>query len=161
MSLAAVAEPAVSGPELSVVVIVVDGLAAVRECLQSLTCQDGSPGLEILVPLDDTLTDLRVLEEEFPAVVFPHIGAVAAAYSLANAAGQHELIDMRRTRGLELALVALLEDRGVPRPDWARRMIEAHHDDWVGVGGGVENGVPLPLNEAVFLIDFAHFERSD
>ena len=76
-------------------------------------------------------------------------------------AGQHELFDRRRSTGLRAAtgeIVAMLEDRGVPRRDWASRIVDAHGQRDAVIGGAVENGIDSWLNWAVYFCDFVRYQ---
>lgn len=146
---------------LSVVIIIVDGKRAVEGCLDALDEQKSPPPLEIIVPCDSTVADVAALASEYPDVRFVDIGTVPTRHSISNAAGQHELIDQRRTKGLEAAsgdVVALLEDRGYPRRDWARQVERLHELPHAAIGGAVENGIDRALNWAVYFVDFAPYQ---
>jgi len=146
---------------LSVVVTVVDGGAALRRCLAALAAQEGAPEFEVLVPVDDSVAGLAALRSEFPRVRFLEMGRVPTERPAASPAGQHELFDRRRAAGLAAAageLVAILEDRSVPRPDWARTAVALHAAPDVVIGGAIENGVDLILNWAVYFCDFGRYQ---
>lgn len=149
-------------PRLSVLITVVDGAPAVAGCLDALRAQRQPPSLEILVPWDDTIPEVGALAERYPEARFPALGRLATRRSVANAAGQHELIDQRRTAGLEAArgeLVAMLEDRGYPAPSWAQTADRLHRElPHAVIGGLVANGVDSRLNWAVYFIDFAEYQ---
>lgn len=146
---------------LSVVITIVDGAEAVRECLRALAAQENAPPLEVLVPYDETVRGMDALAAEFPDVRFVSMGPVPTVRPASRPAGQHELFDRRRAAGLAVAtgdLVALLEDRGVPRPDWARRASDLHALPYAVIGGAVENGCDRMLNWAVYLCDYARYQ---
>lgn len=149
-------------PLLSVVVTIVDGGEALERCLQALVRQETPPGLEIIVPYDASVPEVARLADRYPAATFLPMGDVSTERALRSAAGQHELFDRRRAAGLSVAqgdLIAILEDRGVPRPDWARRATELHASLPHGViGGAIENGRDRPLNWAVYFCDFARYQ---
>lgn len=52
----------------------------------------------------------------------------------------------------------MLEDRGVPRPDWARRFFEAHGQEHEVIGGAIENGRDRALSWALYFCDFGRFQ---
>ena len=55
-------------------------------------------------------------------------------------------------------LVAILEDRSVPWPDWASAFASAHTHVTAGaIGGGIDNGHDGTLNWAVFFCDFGRY----
>jgi len=145
---------------LSVVVVPVDGYAAVEGCLRALRAQRDAPTLEIVVPFDDTLADLHGLRDSFPEVRFLALGALLPGRDGDDYSAQHERIDRRRAAGIAAStgeVVALLEDRGHPSPGWARTIVEAQTDQPGVVGGLIELGVDRALHRAVFLIDFAPY----
>lgn len=148
--------------KLSVIVTIVDGGETLRRCLRSLVTQDAPPELEILVPWDDTVVAVPALEREFPGVTFMPLGRVPTSRDPRGAAGQHELFDRRRAAGLARAtgdLVAILEDRGVPRRDWTRTMATLSETlPHAAIGGAIENGRDRILNWAVFFCDFNRYQ---
>src|SRR5687768_2787593 len=114
-------------PELSVVVTVVEGEPALSRCLEALTRQDDAPSLEVLIPYDDTVSEVGDLKARFPQFQFISLGRIAADPAALNPFSEHELFDRRRSAGLAAArgrLIAMLEDRGAPRADWARAMAD-------------------------------------
>jgi hypothetical protein len=147
---------------MSVVVTVVDGGATLERCLAALTTQAGAPALEIVVPWDDTLPGMPGLAAQFPDVDFLAMGAVTTRRRRDGPAGQHELFDRRRSAGLGVVtgdLVAIVEDRGVPRPDWAAALARLHAElPHAVIGGAVENGRPALLNRAVYACDFGRYQ---
>jgi hypothetical protein len=80
-----------------------------------------------------------------------------------SAAGQHELYDRRRAAGLLASsgdLVAIVEDRGVPHPDWAAAAARLHAElPHAAIGGAIENGWDRALNWAVYFCDFGRYQR--
>lgn len=151
-----------SKPQLSIVVTIVDGVAAVRRCLEALGNQRNAPSLEVLVPFDDSVPTVASLTREFPDVHFIPMGTVPTGRPPGSAAGQHELFDRRRSAGLSAAagvLVAIIEDRGVPESDWAAVFVSLHreHADLV-IGGPIENGVDKLANWAVYFCDFGRYQ---
>ncbi len=147
---------------LSVVVTVVDAGAALERCLAGLAAQQGAPDLEVIVPWDATLTGMEAMATRYPGMRFLPMGAVPTQRRADGAAGQHELFDRRRSAGLGVVtgdLVAIVEDRGVPRPDWASTFLRLHAEmPHAVIGGGVELGRQALLNRAVFACDFARYQ---
>jgi hypothetical protein len=146
---------------LSVVVTIVDGGAALERCLAALAAQRDAPPLEVLVPSDDTVSGMDALAARHPAVRWLPLGRIATRRPAHTAAGQHELFDRRRAAGLAAAtgdLVAILEDRGIPRPDWARTAASQHarlpHE---AIGGAIAWGGRGVLSWAVFACDFGRY----
>ncbi|MFZ5622802.1 MAG: hypothetical protein ACOY71_00045 [Gemmatimonadota bacterium] len=148
-------------PALSVVVTIVDGGTALERCLAALAAQEGAGALEVLVPWDATF-DPGDLPRRFPAVTFLALGPLTTRRPSSTPAGQHELFDRRRSAGLAAArgaLVAIVEDRSVPRRDWAATAIALHARLPHGViGGAIENAVDAPLNWAVYFCDFGRYQ---
>lgn len=146
---------------LSVVVTIVDGGGALERCLAALAAQQGPP-LEVLVPWDASIPAVAELAQRHPAMRFLPIGTVRTQRPVASPAGQHELYDRRRAAGLAAAtgdLVAILEDRGVPRPDWAATMARLHGAmPHAVIGGAVAHGRTGTLNWAVFFCDFGRYQ---
>ncbi|NNG15084.1 MAG: hypothetical protein HKM89_01300 [Gemmatimonadales bacterium] len=151
-----------STPVLSVVVTIVDGGETLERCLKALDRQDEPPRLEILVPFDESIATVSSLAQHFPTIAFLSMGAVPTDRPTQSAAGQHELFDRRRAAGLAAAtgeLIAILEDRGVPRAGWARQVVDVHARLPPGViGGAIENGRDRLLHWAVYLCDFGRYQ---
>jgi hypothetical protein len=147
---------------LSVIVTVVDGGDALRRCLTGLAAQEGAPGMEVIVPCDDSAPDVAGIVAAFPSVRHLPLGELVTAAPAHGPAGQHELFDRRRSAGLAVAsgeLVAIVEDRGVPRPDWAREASRLHASmPHAVIGGAVENGRDRTLNWAVYFCDFGRYQ---
>ena len=148
---------------LSVVVTIVDGGPALERCLQALAGQHGAPAMEVLIPFDHSIVAARLPTDRFPHFAFLALGRLPTRHPAMSALGQHELFDRRRAAGLAVAtgdLVAMLEDRGVPRPDWAAAFVRLHATlPWAAIGGAIENGVPRALNRAVYFCDFGRYQR--
>ena len=140
---------------------VVDGTDALAACLAVLEPQGAEVELEIIVPWDDSLPEVADLTTRFVGVRFIEVGKISTAAPIDGDAGRHELFDRRRALGLGAAtgeVVAMLEDRGLPRRDWARRIMEAHELPHAVIGGAVENGRDTILSSAVFLCDFSRYQ---
>ena len=147
-------------PELSVIVTIVDAGAALDRCLTAIAAQQNvaAAALEVIVPWDASVPDRPLLERRFPQFRFLEMESRSAK----TPAAQHEVFDRRRAFGLAAArgkLVAILEDRGVPRPDWARAFLQAHAARPAAViGGAIENGRDAVLNWAVYFCDFGRYQ---
>jgi hypothetical protein len=148
---------------LSVVVTIVDAGETLERCLAALATQLDVPELEVIVPWDDTVPGMQPLMARFPAFQFPSMGSVRTTRPWQSAAGQHELFDRRRSAGLSAASgdpIAILEDRGVPRADWARTMAALHARlPHAVIGGAIENARDTTLNWAVYFCDFGRYQR--
>jgi hypothetical protein len=146
---------------LSVVVTIVDAGDALERCLTALAAQRNAPDLEVVVPWDDTVAGVTAMAARFPACRFLPLGPVATSRRSDSAAGQHELFDRRRAAGLAAAtgdVVAILEDRGAPRTDWAATMARLHTElPHAVIGGAIENGRTSLLNWAVYFCDFGRY----
>jgi GT2 family glycosyltransferase len=147
---------------LSVIVTIVDGGETLERCLEALDQQDNPPRLEIIVPYDESVPHVSDLAQRFPTIVFLPMGLVPTDRPTPSAAGQHELFDRRRATGLAAAtgeLIAILEDRGVPRADWARQAVALHSRlPQAAIGGAIENGHDRLLNWAVYFCDFGRYQ---
>jgi hypothetical protein len=154
------AQPATA--RLTVVVTVVEGGATLLRCLRALAGQVDAPAMEVLVPFDDSVAEVEGLARHFPAFRFLRLGVIAQPSPVSDAYAQHVLYECRRAAGLSLAegdFVALLEDRGWPRPDWARAMVELHERlPHAAVGGAIEDGAQGMLRRAVYFCDFGRYE---
>lgn len=149
-----------SAPALSVVLTIVDGGDTLRRSLLALTHQEDAPSLEILIPWDASVTGIEGLQRTFSGVRFLEMGEVELTGSIRTAAGQHELYDRRRAVGLAEArgeIVAILEDRGVPRADWARNVIQLHEQPYEVIGGAIECAPCGLLNWAFYVCDFGRY----
>jgi hypothetical protein len=147
---------------LTAVVTIVDGEASLERCLIALETQSGVSALEIIVPWDDSVADVPALAARHPRCRFLPLGTIETKRPKAGPAGRHELFDRRRAAGLAAAggeLVAILEDRGVPRPDWAHTMERLHASlAYAVIGGAIENGRRNLLNWAVYFCDFGRYQ---
>ncbi len=148
---------------LSVVVTIVDGGETLERCLAALAAQEQSPELDVVVPWDETVADIPSLSARFPRFRFLALGRLDTARPSDSPAGQHELFDRRRSAGLQAVsgqVVAILEDRGVPRADWARTMLALHERlPYAVIGGAIENARNTPLHWAVYFCDFGRYQR--
>jgi len=151
-----------TSPELSIIITVVEGSRALSRCLEALAQQTGPPSMEVIVPYDETVSEVASLAQRFPSVVLMNLGSLADKKSVSNEFTQHILFDRRRAAGLRAAkgnLIAMIEDRVQPRADWAASMRDLHksHADAV-IGGAIDNGADDPLRWAVFFADFGRFQ---
>ena len=153
--------PGPSEPLLSVVITVLDGGAVLRRFLDALQAQTDAPSMELLLPFDSTVPSVAGLKPAYPNVRFIDMGLVATIRPLSTAAGQHELYDRRRAAALQHArgdLIAILEDRAPPRPEWAATMARLHYELPHGViGGAIECASDDPLNWAFWACDFGRY----
>jgi hypothetical protein len=145
-----------------VIVTIVDGGETLERCLEALDRQNDPPELKIIVPFDESVENISGIARHFPTIEFLPMGAVPTARPTQSPAGQHELFDRRRTAGLAAAtgdLIAILEDRGIPRAGWARGVVDLHARlPHAVIGGAIENGRDRPLNWAVYFCDFGRYQ---
>jgi hypothetical protein len=147
-------------PLLSIVVTIIDGGDVLRRFLTALTEQEDPPPMEILVPYDESIAATGGLAAAFPDARFLNLGEIRTERPLHTAAGQHELYDRRRAAGLAAAtgdLVAILEDRGVPRSSWARNLVQQHEQPYGVIGGAIECAPGDLLNWAFYVCDFGKY----
>lgn len=153
--------PPHSDPLLSVVVTIVDGGPAVVAVLGALRVQRDPPPMEIIVPFDGSVAGIDELRSAFPEVTFLPLGPIATTRQLDSAAGQHELYDRRRAAALTVArgdLIAIVEDRGLPRPDWARTAVRLHAaQPWAAIGGAIEPARTGLVTWALYVCDFTRY----
>ncbi len=153
-------------PTLSIIAIIANDtndhhahVAHLRGCLQALAAQKNAPPFEVIVPHYPAVEGLEALSREFPAVRFI---SVSDLRTFTGRGGSREHHDELRARALPLArgeIIGLLEDHDRPDPHWCARVIEAHRESHVGVGGAVENGIDRPLNWAVYFCDFSRYQN--
>lgn len=148
-------------PHLTVVIAIVRGGHVLRRFLEAIGKQAGAPSMEVLLPFDESVSYVGMWQPEYPDVRFIAMGPKGTVRSITSAAGQHELIDERRTAGLLHArgdLVAILEDRSAPRPDWAATMTRLHKTLPHGaIGGAIECASDDLLNWAFWACDFSRY----
>lgn len=81
-----------------------------------------------------------------------------------DAFAEHGLYERRRAAGLGAAaapLIAMIEDRGWPRPGWAAAMVAVHEREAAAaIGGVVEHGGHGPLRWALFFSDFGRYQSA-
>lgn len=148
-------------PELSVIVTVVDAGKALTRCLNALVNQQQAPNMEVIIPFDTTVAEVGSMAAQYPDFTFLDLGALTDRPPI-NDFEEHELFDRRRTAGLHACqadLLGMIEDRGWPRPDWAREMVAAHakHTDAV-IGGGVDSAARGIVRWAIFFLDFSRYQ---
>jgi hypothetical protein len=145
-------------------VTIVDGGHYLRDFLLAVMALEDPPPLEIIVPFDASIADTTLLGHEFPHVTFLDIGVIEPTRSIHSSGGQHQLYDRRRAHGLAAAtgeIVAILEDRGHPSPDWANTLVRLHAEVKKNViGGAIECHEPANLMHwAFYVTDFGRYGR--
>lgn len=149
-------------PLLSVVVTIVDGGPVLRRFLNALTAQENPPALELIVPYDASVAaEVEAMAGDFPGVSFLNLGLITPEKPITSAAGQHELYDRRRANGLGAAkgdIIAILEDRGAPRPNWAATVVRLHGElPHAVIGGAIEPEPDSIVNWAFYVCDFGRY----
>jgi hypothetical protein len=157
-------------PALSVIVAIVSDTTGrpdtrhLEPCLAALMRQKGAPAMEIIVPHLPGMAGIAALGEEHQNV---HFVEAEDLRTYTGGSGSREHHDELRARGLALArgsIVALIEDHGIPAPDWSASihasLLEASLGPrFAAVGGAIENGVDRPLNWAVYFCDFIRYQN--
>jgi hypothetical protein len=147
---------------LSVVVTIVDGGAALERCVAALLAQQDAPAIDVILPFDDTAARDVAFAAALPAVRLVPLGAVGPLRQSRCGLSQHALYDWRRAAGVAAArgdVVALVEDRAIPRVDWAAAIARLHREQSSGaIGGAVENADAGTLNWAVYFCDFGRYQ---
>jgi hypothetical protein len=151
---------------LSVIVIIVSGKTALRQCLSALVQQCDPPerhpnDCEIIVPYEKWSAEVGELKREFPRVRFHFYEDLGEAASASIPSHTHRLYDRRRAVGLSIArggLIAITEDHAVPAGDWLKEIHNAHAaNDCAVIGGVIDNQIDRPLNWALYYCDFGRY----
>ncbi len=149
--------------KLTVIVTIVSGIGAARNCLQVLAPQITVGHAEIIVPFDKWSAEIGNLATEFPTVNFHYIEDLGIAENEKISAHEHRLYDRRRAAGLQIAggeIIAMTEDHALPAKDWCEQILAAHErSDAAVIGGAIENAVDKPLNQAWYFCDFGRYGR--
>jgi len=149
-------------PNLSVVLRVVGGGAFLQRCLDHLVAQVKDQNIEVIVPYDSTVRGIDQIKSSFPDVLFIDMGVIDQSSKPYLPDVAHILYDRRTAAGLRVArgrIVALLEDYGVPDPDWCAQILEAHRQlPHSVIGGAVEHAGKDLLNWAIYFLDFGRYQ---
>nr|WP_070959199.1 Gfo/Idh/MocA family oxidoreductase [Hyphomonas sp. Mor2] len=154
--------PAPEDPTLSIVLTIVQGGDYVRDFLERVRAFESAPKLDVIVPYDASISEVGDYAEEFPEVTFLDLGSIAPIRPITSEAGKHELYDRRRSAGLKAAkgdYIAILEDRGLPRPDWAATVVRLFQETGKHcIGGAIECVEPAKgLNWSFYVTDFGRY----
>ena len=149
---------------ISIIVTIVDGGDHLRRFLDSLGRLAGGPPVEVIVPYDASIPEVGAMAAAYPVMRFLDLGRIIPERPITSQAGQHELYDRRRAAGLAAAtgsIVAILEDRGHPVPNWAATAARLHRDLGCAViGGAIDWKEPVSrLNWALWVCDFNRYGR--
>jgi hypothetical protein len=131
-----------ASPELSIVLVTLDGESNVSRFLTALQGQECCPPMEVLVTHDARL-DPASLTARFPGVRFFR-SAQQGNFAVMRAAGARE------ARG---TIVAFTEDQCIPPPRWCANIVAAHRArSNTAIGGTVDKqGSDTAINWAIFL----------
>jgi hypothetical protein len=150
-----------SETELSIVVRIVGGAPFLRRCLSRLVPQLDGRSAEVIVPYDSTADGIDCLRTAFPLVHFVDIGGARSVGRSLTPGQTHELAERRTAKGFSVArggIIALLEDYGIPAPDWCERVLEAHRLPYGAIGGALEHAGKGSLNWAVYFKDSGRYQ---
>lgn len=146
---------------LSIVVRIVGGGEFLTRCLDSLAAQVQLAPIEVLVPYDNQVSGIPDLAVHYSQIDFVDTGELHRS-DYPSFKDLHELYDRRTAIGLARArgeILAIVEDYGVPDPDWCNRVMNAHRVISHGViGGAVEHNGHGLLNWAVYFLDFGRYQ---
>jgi hypothetical protein len=137
-------------PELSAILLMVDGFQAIRRTVHHLSVQSARERLELIIVTtrpNARLVDTNALKPlgawqvvEVDKIPTPESGWVAG---------------IRKARA---SVVVICEDHSFPDPGWAKALIEAHRQDCAAVAPAMDNGNPnTTVSWANFLLICAHW----
>lgn len=149
-------------PVLSIVLTIVQGKEYVKEFLDRVRTFEDAPPLDVIVPCDASIIEVGEFAQHYPEVRFLDLGLIRTQRPITSEAGKHELYDRRRSAGLKAAkgdYIAILEDRGLPRKDWASTVVRLFQQTGKHViGGAIECMEPTsPLNWSFYVTDFGRY----
>lgn len=133
---------------VSVAVVAICGVSALRGCLDALGAQQGAPAFEIVVVYDPHLPEVPALAGAYPQIRLVANAGQRTPLELASRA-------IRESRG---EIVLLTEDHCVPDPDWVASLLGAMAPGRAAVGGSVavrEASGGLPW--AFYFVDFFRY----
>ncbi len=151
-----------SSPRLSVVVTITKLSEELHRCLFALENQCGVSDVEIVVPYDPESDDIEPFRRAHPSVNFVVMDRVPPEARSDRPGLAHLMYDRRRSVGLGAArgeLIAITEDRAVPRRNWCATISELHRNPYAAIGGAIENASPRVLNQAVYFCDFLRYQN--
>jgi len=134
-------------PDLSVVIPSVNGWSDLEGCLQALAQQSGRVTIEVLVADRVGETVRTRLRGQYPHIRLLEFRSATSIPALRASA----------FRVARAEIVGVIEDHVIVPPDWAQRMIAAHHEGGQVVGGTVDNSARERLVDwAAFLCEYSH-----
>ncbi len=154
-------------PYLSVIVVIASdttetraNVALLAQCLRGLSNQVDAPPMETIVPyLPQAVAGIEDIRAEFPEVTFLKTENLR---SWSGTGGSREHHDELKTLGLVAArgqIVGFLEDNEIPDSRWCVETVKAHQEDYVGIGGAIDNQLDKTLNWAVYFCDFGRYQN--
>lgn len=149
-------------PELSVIVTIVDGGESLLRCLTALAEQTPKVSMEVLVPYDHITQEVKNIARDYPDFTFVDLGKTLGGRIPKNALETHYFFDTRRSGAMKHAqgkLIAIIEDRGIPEPNWSNEMVMLHQQHpHAAIGGAIKNGVNKARNWAAYICDFSRYQ---
>lgn len=132
----------------SVVIPSYNSAATIVPCLQTVTQQDFEEPHEIIVVDSSMDATPDLIRTHFPQVTLMHLPARTEPGTARN-------IGIQRAQG---ELLCFIDSDCLARPDWLRRMAEAHQSDYAAVGGSIANGNPASwIGWAGYFAEFREF----
>lgn len=153
-------------PRLSVVVIIASDTAIPGEgqwhlldnCLNDLTNQADAPVPQIIVPYVAEANGIEPLLAKYGDVEFIPVSKSEILAELESGRKYHDQIKAIGLLHAKGEIVGLLEDNGIPDEHWCARTLESHKQDYVAIGGAIENGRDRLLNWALYYCDFGRYQ---
>lgn len=145
---------------LSIIVRVVAGREFLRRCLSHLAPQTEGRSFEIIVPYDSLVAGMDQIKTDFPKIIFVETPTLPRAARFTPGIA-HQVYDVRTAAGLHAAcgeIIAILEDFGIPAPDWCDQILQAHQLPHGVIGGSMEHIGNGLLNWAVFFLDLGRYQ---
>lgn len=134
-------------PDFSVVIPSVNGWSDLKDCLQALVRQLSGATIEILVADRVGEAVQAALRKSYPSVRLLKAPAKTSIPAL-------RALALREARA---EIVGVIEDHVIVPPDWADRMLAAHREGALVVGGAVENAARESVVDwAAFLCEYSH-----
>ncbi|HEY4281750.1 MAG TPA: glycosyltransferase [Chthoniobacterales bacterium] len=138
-----------TSPELSVILIIPDRYATIRNTVRALKAQTvhGCLELVLVAPFQEAA---RGVEED--AAMFHSVQVVEF--------GEIRTLAAPRSAGVRAAtapLVALCEDHALPERNWAEALIKAHREERAAVGPAFLNGNPAVLSWISLIMDYGRW----
>jgi len=142
-------------PAMSVILVTPDTYQTIRQVISFLQAQTVKERLELIL-VGPSKAVMQVPEQEF--VVFQHYQILEVGKLTASAAAR-----VAGIRAASAVVVVFLEDHTFPTHDWAECIIQAHEQNWAGVGPVMLNANPNSMTSwANILLAFGQWiDRQD